>query len=107
MLLYNVNMDILKKIDDIRIANGWSVYRLAEICDITPSTLANMFARGTLPSITTLMSICQGCGISMAEFFSEDEYNLESYEEKELVCSFRKLSDKNKKAVKQLIKNVS
>ena len=100
-------MDILDKIEKLRIARGWSIYKLAEKCDITPSTLANMFARGTLPSLTTLIAICNGCDITLAEFFSDKVEDATFQEEKELLKNYRKLSDKNKQAIIQLIKNVS
>lgn len=100
-------MDILDKIEKLRIAKGWSLYRFAEECMITPSTLANMFARKTLPSITTLISICKGCGISLSEFFADDEPNVQSEEERELINNYRKLNKKNREAISQFIKNVS
>lgn len=100
-------MDVLERINKLRIERGWSVYKLAEECEVTPSTIANMFSRGTLPSITTLMSICKGCGITLAEFFAEGKEEKTSIEERNLLKNFRKLSKKNKDAIVQLIKNVS
>lgn len=100
-------MDILNKIEQLRLERGWSVYKLAEECEITPSTIANMFARKTLPSITTLIAICRGFNISLSEFFAETLEEVESIEEKTLLKNFRKLSKKNKDAIKELIKNVS
>ena len=100
-------MDILKKIEQLRLERGWSVYKLAETCDITPSTIANMFARKTLPSITTLIAICKGCNITLSEFFADNKETLTTLEEKTLLSNFRKLSKKNQEAITQLIKNVS
>ena len=100
-------MDILERIDEIRIAKGWSIYKLAEECEITPSTLSNMYSRKTLPSLSTLISICKGCGITLSQFFAEEKSDIENEEEKILLNEFRKLSQKNKDAITQLIKNVS
>ena len=99
-------MDILERIEELRKARGWSVYKFADQCMITPSTLANMYARGTMPSISTLMLICQGCGITMSEFFAEKS-ELQTVEEAELLKNYRKLDDKNRSAIRQFIKNVS
>ncbi len=52
---------------------GWSEYRLAKECGLSESTLANIFRRNTLPSISTLESICNGFGITLSQFFTENE----------------------------------
>ena len=97
-------MDILSRIDELRNAKGWSQYKLALEAGLTQSTITNMYSRRTLPSITTLFSICEALDISMAEFFadSDNENIIVSDNEKELVLSYRKLSTKNKTAVKSL-----
>lgn len=86
-------MDILERIDKLRIEKGWSLYKLAEESMLTQSTLSNMFIRKTLPSISTLMSICNGLNISMAEFFSEGDKS-PTAEENILLENYRKLSKK-------------
>lgn len=65
-------MDILKRINSLRLDRGWSVYKLAVEADIPQSTIINMFNRETLPSIVTLEKICEAFGITMSEFFSPD-----------------------------------
>ncbi|MBQ3597192.1 MAG: helix-turn-helix transcriptional regulator [Clostridia bacterium] len=98
-------MDILKKIDDLLKIKGWSQYKLALEAGLTQSTLSNMYSRGTLPSITTLKNICDALDISLAQFFDEGESAL-SPDEFELLSNYRKLSVKNKNAVKKLCKNL-
>ena len=67
-----------------------------------------MTARKTLPSVSTLMKICEALGISMSEFFAEPgEVTPRSGGEKELFENFRKLSDKDKRAVIALCKNLA
>ena len=63
----------LEKIDKMRKERGWSVNKLAMEAELTQSTIAHMFSRGTLPSLHTLRSICEAYGITMAQFFSDDE----------------------------------
>lgn len=67
-----IDMDVLKRINTLRIDRGWSVYKLANESGLAQSTIINMFSRETLPSITTLENICSAFGISMAEFFCEE-----------------------------------
>ena len=100
-------MDILKRIEQLRQEKGWTMYKLAEESMIQQSTLANMYTRNTLPSLTTLLSICKGLGITPAQFFAIDSMDKINIEEKELLSSFRKLSETNKSAVINLINNLN
>ena len=95
-------MDILKRIDDLRKERGWSMYRLADEAGITQSTIANMFSRKTLPSISTLQEICQAFNISLSEFFGDNNKDLNNNEFL-LLANYRKLSTKNKGIVNTLI----
>lgn len=98
-------MDILKRIDDIRIQHNWSVYKLAEESGIGQSTLANMFARKTLPSLTTLQMICDAFKISLSEFFGD--FSEFTSDEINVISEYRKLSDRDKKLVIQTINNLN
>lgn len=99
-------MDILKKIDKLRIEKGWTLYKLAEESEITQSTLSNMFIRKTQPSITTLTNICNGLNISLSEFFAEEPAT-PSIEESLMLNNYRKLSNKHKIAINNLIKDLN
>ena len=99
-------MDILKRIEDLRKQNGWSIYILAEECMFTQSTLANMYTRNTMPSISTLINICNGLGISLSEFFCENDKDMIRIKEDKLLQSYNKLTDKQKDAVLCLIQNL-
>lgn len=96
-------MDLLKKIDEMRQKRGWSYYTLALEAGLTQSTVLNMFSRGTQPSVKTLKAICNAFGISLAEFFEEDDKSQISREESELLAKYRRLSEKEKEAVSALI----
>lgn len=100
-------MDILKKIDELRKERGMSYYMLALEAGLTQSTILNMFSRGTQPSIKTLTAICSAFGITLSEFFAEDEKTSGlSGSEKELILLYRNLSEKDKHAVMSLISNL-
>ncbi len=66
-------MDILKRIKTLQNERGWTNYQLAQEAAMTQSTITNMFARKTLPSITTLTAICNAFGITLSEFFNENQ----------------------------------
>ena len=97
-------MNINKKIENLRFQRGWSMYELAQEAGITQSTLTSMINRGTPPKIETLQNICDAFGISLAQFFIEDE-NLEviSKDEKKLLSLYRNLSEEKQIALLKLL----
>ena len=80
------------------------MYELAQEAGITQSTLTSMIKRGNPPKIETLECLCQAFGITLAQFFMEDEH-LEalSKNEKELLSSFRKLPEAKQQALIDLL----
>lgn len=98
-------MDILKKIDTLRKHREWSIYKLAEQSGVMQSTLSNMFARKTMPSIQTLSMLCSAFGITLSEFFEENENEMILNEsEKNLIKEYRFLNNKNKNVVMNVVK---
>ena len=100
-------MDILKRIEQLYIDKGWTVYRLSLESGLSQSTLTNMFTRGTLPSLTTLQNICEAFGITLSQFFQENEaYSILTPEEESLVENYRLMSPDNKKLLIDLSKKL-
>ena len=93
-------MEVLEKIEKLRKEKGWSINYLAMESGLTQSTLNNLYSRNTEPKISTLRAICGAFGITLSEFFKEEE------NEDELIRRVRLLSQENKKALLQLVKNL-
>ena len=83
---------------------GWSEYRLAKQCGLSESTIANVFRRNTIPSISTLEAICNGFGITLAQFFSDGDVVELSPELKELFDGWVSLSPTQKCALLHIVK---
>ena len=92
-------MDVHQRLLQILNERGWSEYRLAKECGLSQSTLANIFRRGTSPSIPTLETICHGFGITLSQFFAEEEMVELSPELKALFEGWRPLTPQQKEAV--------
>lgn len=100
-------MDIIKKLNKLRLERDLSVYRLAELSDINQSTLANTFSRGTVPSVKNLEKLCATLGVSMSQFFAEDESPMQlSPREIELIRNFRKLPEELKRSIAGIINTI-
>lgn len=66
-------MDILEKITRMRLERGWSEYELAERAGLTQSTISSWYRKNLIPSIPSLQHICDAYGITLSQFFTEDE----------------------------------
>ena len=66
-------MDTHERLRQLLDERGWTEYRLAKNCELSESTIANIYRRNTVPSITTLETICKGFGITLSQFFAEGE----------------------------------
>ena len=66
-------MDIHGKLKHLMQECGWTAYKLAKESGLSESTLANIFRRNTVPSISTLEEICNGFHITLSQFFAEGE----------------------------------
>lgn len=98
-------MDIIKKIETMREARGWSKYYLANEAGLTQSTYDTMVKRNTPPKIETLQCICNAFGITLAQFFAQDEKaEVLTQEERLFLSYFRNLSPSKRQAVLELIK---
>lgn len=97
-------MDIIAKIEKLKEERGWTDYELSQQSMVTQSTIASMKARNTPPKVDTLQAICGAFGLSLAQFFLEDEkVEVLSVQEKALLEKFRRLPDDKRKAVIELL----
>lgn len=69
-----LEFDVVARIQELCASRSWSYYRLAKASGIPYSTLSTMLRKTNVPSIPSLSKICDGFGITLAQFFSpEDE----------------------------------
>jgi len=98
-------MNVLEKIGELRDERSWSNYRLSKISGVSQTTIRNMFTRNTLPGIATLESICKGFGVTLSQFFADNnDPVLLNDEQRELLKIWGTLSAEQKSAFFILIK---
>jgi len=100
-------MDILNKIKKMQKERGWNDSELAEHAKINQSTIASMYKRNNLPTIPTLISICEGFGITIAQFFAECDVPPDLTKEQiELLEHWNTIDDEQKEALMLLLKRI-
>ena len=65
--------DVMGRIKELCASRSWTYYRLAKEADIPYSSLSTMLHKAYVPSIPSLIKICRGFDITLAQFFSEED----------------------------------
>lgn len=84
-----------------------SQYELAKRAGMTQSSISTLLNKGNVPRITTLEKVCKGFGITLAQFFAEDEkYPDLSEEQLRVLNTWQKLSVKEKAAIEKIVSSI-
>ena len=99
--------DVIQHIQELCKERNWSYYRLAKESDIPYSTLNNMISRTNIPTIPTLQKLCDGFGITLADFFlDQPEHPQLTDGQKDLVDLYNRLDHEKKNVLKAYIKGL-
>ena len=66
-------MDANERLRQLLKERGRTEYKLSKECGLAQSTIGNIFRRNTVPSISTIETICKGFGITLSQFFAETD----------------------------------
>lgn len=76
--------NVLERILELREERHWTEYQLAEKSGITQSTISSWYRKGMLPTIPSLIKICDAFGITLSQFFLDDSDKTVSLTDKQL-----------------------
>lgn len=84
---------------------GYSENKLALKSGLTQSTINSMFRKNSLPSLPTLIKLCDALDITMSQFFQDDADNQSHLSEKqqELLYEWNLLSPENQNIILDMI----
>lgn len=101
-------MDILRKITELRLEKNWTEYELAERSELTQSTISSWYRKKLVPSIPSLEHICNAFGITLSQFFLEDECFSEqiSQEQVEILKRWNRLTKAQQKKLAVFLDSV-
>ena len=102
-----MTMDTNAKLNQILKERGWTTYKLSAESGLSHTTLANVFRRNTVPSISTLEKICAGFGITLSQFFAEGEMVEMTPELKQFFDKWITLTKEQKDAVLKIMDAMS
>lgn len=96
-------MELGEKLKYFRESKKMSIYRLALEADISQGHLSDLENGRSQPTISTLKRLLVPLGITLAEFFNEDnEISILTEKEKELVALYRTMPNDRAEVFMQL-----
>lgn len=96
-------MDTNERLSQLLKERGWTYYRLSKNSGLSESTITNIFKRNTIPSIPTLELICKGFGITLSQFFADENMVELTPDLRRIFSGWVNLTVKQKDAVLQMI----
>lgn len=101
-------MNLSNDFKTLRIAKGYSVYKLSKISDVSENYIRTIEKGNSQPSVFVLEKVLASLGMTLAEFFSDGSEVLYPTDfERELVESVRMLDEEKASAVLHIAKLMS
>lgn len=88
-------INVLERISELREQKKWTEYQLAEHSGLTQSTISSWYRKDILPTLPSLERICIAFGISISQFFDDNnsEITLINQKQKQLLEYASKLDN--------------
>lgn len=98
-------MDVLDRLRKLQADYGWSDYHIAKKAGLSQGTVSNVYKRNTIPNLFTLEAICKAFGITLSQFFADNDMVELTPELKELFENWVKLPQEKRDLFLQMIKS--
>lgn len=97
-------MDVGERLKKLMDDRGLNMYSLSKRSGVSWNTIKNFYSRRSRPTVTTLELICNGLGITLAQFFDIDGENVDlTAEQKYLIERWDALSDREKRIISEML----
>ncbi|MDE6029026.1 MAG: helix-turn-helix domain-containing protein [Clostridiales bacterium] len=98
---------VYERLDDLRVARGWTHYELAKRAGVSTSAIYHWRDRLNLPSLELLDAVCYAFGITVAEFMADDgDLVALTSEQQSLLQLWNTLTSDKKKSILNLMKTM-
>lgn len=102
-----IKINIHKRLQQLKDERNLTNYELAKKAGLSETTVTNLFKRNNAPTFSTLEAICFAYGITLSQFFTEENDMVTlTDEQKTLITKWSTLSNKQKNILLELISNI-
>lgn len=103
--MFNAEL-IYKRVDEMRLQRGWSHYRLAELANISMTSIYSWRDRKSLPTLTTLNAVAEAFGVDPIVFLvGEEGLAARDAEEQELLTRWNALTTEQKASLMGMLRS--
>ena len=103
-----MGFDVLKRLRELMRQYGFTEYELHKRSGVPQSTINSLFRKNNLPTLPTLISLCEAFNISLADFFADGKpYCYLNIEQMELFDRFIRLTPEQKSLIIALVEELS
>ncbi|MCR5060245.1 MAG: helix-turn-helix transcriptional regulator [Saccharofermentans sp.] len=95
--------NVLGKIQQERLKRNWTEYTLAKNSDLSQSTISSWYRKDLEPSLASLEKICNGLGMTLSQFFADDNCIALSVEQEQIIESWERLNPEQRSALITLL----
>jgi len=100
-------IDVGERLKELMDERGLNMHALSKKAGVSWNTIKNFYDRRTKPTITTISMLCDGLGITLAQFFDvEGETVHLTAEQQYVIDCWSALTDKEKEAMKVVLEAV-
>lgn len=97
-------IDVGERLKELMEARGLNMHSLAKRSGLSWNTIKNFYSRKSIPTVTTISMLCDGLGITLAQFFDvEGEKVHLTAEQQHVVDRWSALTDREKKAMNEML----
>ena len=97
-------MDILSRLVELQKQRGWFDYKIAVEGGLSPNAVSNSYRRNDVPNLVSLEAICKAFGITLSQFFAEENLVELTLEQRQLFEKWTTLTPDQKAAIWQILK---
>ena len=93
-------IDVSKRLNQLMEERGMTTYSLSKAANVSWNTVKNYSNRNTKPTLATLSMLCEGLGITLAQFFDAEGAEVQLTSEQQHVLNrWSRLSDQEKQVI--------
>ena len=97
-------MDIKQRLKNLMDERGLNMYTLAKRSNVSWNTIKNFYARHSKPTLTTIELLCNGLGITLAQFFDEDGSSVSlTAEQQHVLDRWSRITDEEKQSISGML----
>ena len=95
-------MDVSTRLLDLLHDRGWSIYTLSKTSNVSWNTIKNITSGRSDPTFTTLELLCNGFGITLAQFFNDGRGHLTT-EQQHVLNRWDAITPNQKKIISEML----